>query len=75
MKLRKIGAIALGLALGIVASAPASAASNVALERSGNTYHKAACAHNQPFGRVRCFAHVGYIVWYSNEDSFRSVYN
>ena len=58
MNLRKIGAIALGLALGLLAASPAAAASNVALERSGNTFHKAACAHNQPFGRVRCFAHV-----------------
>jgi subtilase family serine protease len=58
MGLRKFGAIVLGLALGLAGSGPATAAGNVALERSGNTFHKAACAHGQPFGRVRCFAHV-----------------
>jgi len=59
MHLRKLGAIALGLALGLVAAGPTTAApSNVAIERSGNTFHKAACAHGQPFGRARCFAHV-----------------
>ena len=59
MHLRKLGAIALGLALGLMAGGPATAApSNVAIERSGNTFHKAVCAHNQPFGRARCFAHV-----------------
>jgi subtilase family serine protease len=59
MHLRKLGAIALGLAFGLVAASPATAApSNVAIERSGNTFHKAVCAHNQPAGRARCFAHV-----------------
>jgi subtilase family serine protease len=58
MGLRKLGALVLGLGLGLVATSPATAASNVAIERSGNTFHKAACAHNQPFGRARCFAHV-----------------
>jgi subtilase family serine protease len=58
MGLRKLGAIVRGLALGLAGSGPATAAGNVALERSGNTFHKAACAHNQPFGRARCFAHV-----------------
>ena len=59
MGLRKFGALALGLAFGLVATGPATAApSNVAIERSGNTFHKAACAHNQPFGRARCFAHL-----------------
>ena len=59
MRLRKLGAMALGLGLGLVAASPAAAApANVAIERSGNTFHKAVCAHNQPFGRARCFAHV-----------------
>ena len=58
MGLRKLGAIALALALGAIGATPATAASNVAIERSGNTFHKAACAHGQPFGRARCFAHV-----------------
>src|SRR4051794_21955250 len=59
MGLRKFGALALGLTFGLVATSPATAApSNIAIERSGNTFHKAVCAHNQPFGRARCFAHV-----------------
>src|SRR3954468_3129794 len=58
MNLRKLGALALGFALTLAAAAPASAASNIGLERSGNTFHKAACAHNQPFGRARCFPHL-----------------
>src|SRR4051794_37888046 len=58
MGLYKLGAAALGLALGLVATSPATAAANIAIERSGNTFHKAACAHNQQFGRARCFAHI-----------------
>ena len=58
MVLRKLGALALGLALCAAGAAPATAAANIAIERSGNTFHKAACAHGQPFGRARCFAHV-----------------
>jgi subtilase family serine protease len=30
----------------------------VALERSGNTFHKAVCARSNPGGTARCFAHV-----------------
>jgi subtilase family serine protease len=58
MVLRILGALALGLGLSVGGVSPAAAASNVALERSGNTFHKAACARNQPAGRARCFAHV-----------------
>ena len=58
MVLRKLGALALGLALCVAGAAPATAAANIAIERSGNTFHKATCAHGQPFGRARCFAHV-----------------
>src|SRR4051812_37831209 len=58
MSLRKFGALALGFAMSLAGAAPATGAANVALERSGNTFHKAVCAHNQPFGRARCFAHV-----------------
>jgi len=54
----KLGAIALGLAFGFVATASAAAPSAVAIERSGNTFHKATCAHSQRFGMARCFAHV-----------------
>jgi len=55
---RKLGAIALGLSYSLVATASAAAPSAVAIERSGNTFHKAVCAHNQRFGMARCFAHV-----------------
>jgi subtilase family serine protease len=44
--------------LGLVGTSSASAQSAVALERSGNTFHKAACAHGNPNGTTRCFAHV-----------------
>ena len=55
---RKLGAIAFGLTLGLAATTPAAAAGNVPIERSGNTFHQAACPHNQRFGVARCFAHV-----------------
>src|SRR5207253_7155660 len=57
MDLRKWGLIALGLACGLVA-VPAAAQSTVALERSGNTFHKAVCARGNPNGTARCHAHV-----------------
>jgi len=50
--------MALGLALGLAGTSSASAQSAVALERSGNTFHKAACARGNPMGTTRCFAHV-----------------
>src|SRR5689334_13175728 len=55
---RTLGMIAVGLTLAIGPAGQASAQSAVALERSGNTFHKAACGHNQRFGMMRCFAHV-----------------
>ena len=58
MSLRKFGALVLGLVLGLAAASPAAAAGNVVIERSGNVFHKATCARNQPFGHARCFAHV-----------------
>src|SRR5436309_1777928 len=57
MSLRQWGLVSLGFASSLVLASPAAAA-NVQVERSGNTFHKAVCAHNQPFGRARCFAHV-----------------
>jgi subtilase family serine protease len=57
MNLRNWGLIALGFAFGL-AGTPAAAQSAVALERSGNVFHKAACARGNPFGTSRCFAHV-----------------
>src|SRR5689334_7598139 len=58
MSLRKFGALLLGLVLGLAAASPAAAAANVVIERSGNVFHKATCARNQPYGHARCFAHV-----------------
>jgi len=58
MYLRKLGALALGLALGLAGTGSADAAANIAIERSGNIFHKASCSHYLPFGRARCFAHV-----------------
>lgn len=57
MSLRKWGLFALGFALSLVSVNPAIA-DTIQVERSGNTYHKAVCARNTPFGRARCFAHV-----------------
>ena len=58
MNLRKWGLIALGFALGAIGTAPAAAQSAVALERSGNTFHKAVCARGNPNRTARCHAHV-----------------
>jgi len=58
MNLRKWGLIALGFACAITGTGPAAAQSAVALERSGNTFHKAVCARGNPNGTTRCFAHV-----------------
>jgi subtilase family serine protease len=57
MRFIKTKVIAAALAMGLVSVTPAQA-ENVQLERSGNVYHKAVCAHNQPAGFARCFAHV-----------------
>jgi len=56
MNLRKWGITALALACGALAGTVASA--DQPLERSGNVYHKAACAHGNPNGTARCHAHV-----------------
>src|SRR3954453_19254333 len=58
MNLRKWGLAALGFALGLAAANPAAAQSAVAIERSGNTFHKAVCARGNPNGTARCHAHV-----------------
>jgi len=57
MNLRHWGLTALGLAAAILGAAPV-AAQAVQVERSGNTYHVAACPRGNPHGTVRCFAHV-----------------
>jgi subtilase family serine protease len=56
MQLKKWGLTALALVCGALAGTVASA--NQPLERSGNTYHHAACARGNPNGTARCFAHV-----------------
>ncbi|MEA3049280.1 MAG: hypothetical protein QOG84_1116 [Sphingomonadales bacterium] len=56
MNLRKWGLTALALACGAMAGTVASA--NQPLEKSGNVYHKAVCAHGNPNGTARCHAHV-----------------
>jgi subtilase family serine protease len=58
MKLYRWGLVALGFALGLAGASSASAQSAVALERSGNTFHKAVCARGIPNGTARCMAHV-----------------
>ena len=57
MHLRRLGLAALGFAVAAVGASPA-AAQAVQVERSGNTYHVAVCAHGNPAGTARCFAHV-----------------
>ena len=57
MNLYKWGLAALGFALTLAGASPA-AADVVRLERSGPTYHMAACPHGNPFGTARCHAHV-----------------
>ena len=56
MTIRNWGRLALAVVLGFAGSSGASAYEPV--ERSGNTYHQAVCAHGQGQGVARCFAHV-----------------
>jgi subtilase family serine protease len=56
MNLRKWGITALALACGALAGTVASA--DQPLERSGNVYHKVACARGNPNGTARCHAHI-----------------
>jgi subtilase family serine protease len=57
MSLRKWGLAALGFALTLL-GANVATADTVRLERSGPTYHVAACPHGNPFGTARCHAHI-----------------
>jgi subtilase family serine protease len=57
MSLIKFGLAAFGFALALAGVSPATAQA-VRLERSGPTYHIAACPHGNPFGTARCHAHV-----------------
>src|SRR4051812_41334897 len=56
MNLKKWGPTALALACAALTGSVASA--NQPLERSGNTYHHAACDRGNPHGTARCYAHV-----------------
>jgi subtilase family serine protease len=56
MNLKKWGLAALALACGALGSNVVSA--NQPIEKSGNTFHHAACARGNPNGTARCFAHV-----------------
>jgi subtilase family serine protease len=55
MHVRKWGLTALALVCGATMGTVASAQN---LERSGNVYHKVACARGNPNGTARCHAHV-----------------
>jgi subtilase family serine protease len=57
MNLRTWGLAALAFAITAIGAVPA-AAQAVAVERSGNTYHVAVCAHGNPNGTARCHAHI-----------------
>ena len=56
MNLKKWGLTALALTFGATAGTVAYA--NQPVERSGNVYHKVACARGNPNGTARCHAHV-----------------
>jgi hypothetical protein len=56
MTLKKWGLTALALVVGATGGSVANA--NQPIERSGNTYHRAACERGNPHGVARCFAHV-----------------
>jgi hypothetical protein len=61
MSIRKLAAVAFGLALtlaGAAASVSAQTLAQPAVERSAGVYHRAVCAHGQPKGTARCHAHV-----------------
>ncbi len=58
MHLKKMGLMALAAASAVVGMASAQAQSQVAIERSGNTFHQAVCARTNAPGEARCHAHV-----------------
>src|SRR4051794_25274211 len=57
MSKRPWGLVGLGVALSSVGVGPATA-QTLQLERSGNVFHAAVCAHGNPAGTARCYAHV-----------------
>src|SRR6478752_6692640 len=57
MNLRKWGVVALSFAMSIAGVSPA-AADTLDLQRSGNSYHAAACPRGNPHGTVRCHARI-----------------
>ncbi len=58
MNFGKLGLIALAAASAVVGIGTAQAQSQIAIERSGNTFHQAVCARNNAPGEARCHAHV-----------------
>lgn len=58
MRFGKLGQMALALAAAMAGVYAANAQSQTAIERSGNTFHKATCARANGVGEARCFAHV-----------------
>ena len=58
MNIGKLGLLALAAGSAILASGSLQAQSQVAIERSGNTFHKAVCARSNAPGEARCHAHV-----------------
>jgi subtilase family serine protease len=57
MSVRRWGLAALGFALSLLGASVATA-DTVHLERSGPTYHVAACPHGNPALTARCHAHI-----------------
>ena len=58
MDLRKWALGPVVFVLGAAAATAANAQSQTAIERSGNVFHRAVCAHGNQLGTARCFAHV-----------------
>ena len=59
MNLRIWGIVGVASVVAMTASVPSFAQSERALlERSGNSYHVAACPHGNPHDTARCFAHI-----------------
>ena len=58
MKIGTLGRLALAVAASLAGYSSVQAQSQEAIERSGNTFHKAVCARAIGNGQARCFAHV-----------------
>jgi hypothetical protein len=58
MNFGKLGLMALATAGAVAGIGTAQAQSQTAIERSGNTFHRAVCAHSNAPGEARCHSHV-----------------